>query len=178
MGKRLPVIIIAVLVCVAATAVRAGDPAEERGRVVVIGDGDETVTVTMEDGALTVTREEGGSTSVHMVDMTQVGALVGEALADLDEHLALLADLQLDVHMGSDNRLNVSWEDETFEVDVNEIMVQVSEALSAGFDEFETGDWSSVHARDRGEDELRRELRELKAEMRQLRRELHERDTD
>lgn len=181
MGKRIFIFGMAILI-LGAAAVQAADPADERAEghesIVILGDDDENITITLTDGELTVTCEEDGSTSVHMVNMEQVGMLVGDALGDLDEHLALLADMQMDFHMGNDNRLNLSWDDETFEVDVNEIMVQVSEALGEGLAEFHSEDWTSVRHRDHSENELREELRELKAEMRELRRELRDLDDD
>ena len=178
MSARIITATLLILALVAAAAL-ADEPAEKESpsRMVIIGD-DEKITVTLDDGELVITSEDEDGTSVHMVDMTQIGMMVGEALEGLDEVLAGMADMQLDMHMGNDNRLNLSWEDETFELDVNEIMVQVNEALSEGLAEICSEDWTSVHARDRSERELREELRELKAELRELRREIRDLDDD
>ena len=179
MSARIITATLLILAIVAAAAL-ADEPAEKESpsRMVIVGDDDEKITVTLDDGELVITSEDEDGTSVHMVDMTQIGMMVGEALEGLDEVLAGMADMQLDMHMGNDNRLNLSWEDETFELDVNEIMVQVNEALSEGLAEIRSEDWTSVHARDRSERELREELRELKAELRELRREIRDLDDD
>lgn len=180
MGKHNFIAVLSILILALATVVTAedlDDPADGE-RIVIVGDDDERIVLSLDGGELTVISEDGDGSSVHIVDMEQIGVLVGDALSDLDGHLAILEDLQLDLHMGTDNRLNVSWDDDTFEVDVNEIMVQVSEVLAAGLADFRIEDWSSVHARDDSDAELRRELRELKAEMRDLRRQIRERDSD
>jgi len=178
--KRSTIAIFAVLGLLLATAALATEPgdATESRQIVIVGDDGERVVVSLDGTELTVISEDADGSSVRMVDMEQIGRLVGDALGDLDGHLAILQDLQLDMHMGNDNRLNVSWEDETFELDVNEIMVQIGEALETGLGDFDTDDWSDVHVRDRSDEDLRQELRELKAELRELRQEFRELDRD
>ena len=159
-------------------AAGADDPERETSRVVIVGDDDESVILSLEGRELTITTEDGDHTSVRMVDMAQIGHLVGQAMEDLDTHLEVLHDLQLDMHMGQDNRLNMSWEDRTLEVDVDAIMAQVSAAISAGMDEFDRDDWTELRDRDRTTEELREELADLKAELRELRRELRKLEDD
>ncbi|MGD9546122.1 MAG: hypothetical protein AB7V45_01120 [Candidatus Krumholzibacteriia bacterium] len=163
------------LVLMIPAAASAGDPiADSDDTIVIVNGEDESTTLAWTDGVLTITTEDGDRTGVTVVDLEEVGALVEGAVGDLAE---VLASLQLDVHMGQDNRLNFSYEDQTVEVDVDEIMVEVRRALQAGLSGLETEHW--VDRRDRGEAgktaaELRRELAELRREMKELRGELQD----
>ncbi len=139
---------------------------------VVLMNGDEKVTISLDGTELEVVTEDGGDTSVHIVDLAVVGDLAGDALSGLDEVMAGLQDLQLGLDVGRENNLQFSQGDETWEFDLDEVMAQVSEALSGGLEAMDTEDWTSVRERDRTTEELRVELRELKAEMRELRRQL------
>ena len=164
---------IVVVMAVALPAAAGGEPATpaapEGRTIVVTGDDGGTVSVDFRDGELTVVSEEGGKTSVHVVDMEQVGTLVAEGLEGAME---ALRDLQLDVHVGADNRIAISHDRETIEVDINAILAEVHTALEQGFAGFDNDVWVDTRARDRDEQDLRRELRELKRELRELRREL------
>ena len=109
-----------------------------------------------------------------VIEMEEVQAIVDEAMEGLDEVLAELQDMQLEVRLGEDNNLNLSYEDTTFELDLDQIMTQVSAAVQVGFDQFHTQDWTHSHDRwsDVSEDDLKRELKDLQKEMRELRREI------
>ncbi len=163
------------LVLVIPAAASAGDPvAKEDDPLVIVTGEDESTTLAWTGGTLTITSEDGDRTGVAVVDLEEVGALVEGAVGDLAE---VLAGLQLDVHLGQDNRLNFSYDDQTVEVDVGEIMIEVRRALEAGLEGIETEHW--VERRERGESEktaaeLRRELDELRREMKELRRELRD----
>ncbi|MBU2503102.1 hypothetical protein KJ682_17365 [bacterium] len=163
------------LVLVIPVAASAGDPVDGvKDKIMIVKGEDESTTLAWTDGVLTITTEDGDRTGVTVVDLEEVGALVEGAVGDLAE---VLASLQLDLHMGQDNRLNFSYEDQTIEVDVDEIMVEVRRALQAGLTGLETEHW--VDHRDRGESEktaaeLRGELAELRREMKELRRELRD----
>ena len=168
--------IVFVVAACAAPAAASGDqsPASAAPRgstIVVTGDDGATVSVDFRDGELTVVSEEEGKTTVRVVDVEQVGALVAEGL---EGALAALRDLQLDFHVGADNRIAFSHDQETIEVDINAILGEVHTALEQGFAGFDNDVWVDTRGRDRGEDELRRELRALKRELRDLRRELEE----
>lgn len=152
--------------------------ADEDPPRVVLMDGDEQITISLDGSELEVVCDEDGETSVHIVDLAAVGELAGEALEGLDEALAELEDLQFGVHVGVDNNLQFSHGEETWELDMSEIMSQLAEALQDGLDEIDTEDWTSTRERDRTTEELREELRELKKEMRRLRRELAEQNDD
>ena len=66
----------------------ADDPADERdepSRLVLVGDGDETFSVEIDGTELTIMTEDGDDVSVHMVDMSQVGLIVEDALGNMDD---------------------------------------------------------------------------------------------
>lgn len=116
-------------------------------------------------------RHSSGSTQV-VIDGEELGAIVGDVVEDL---ATVLADLQVEVRMGQDNRMNVSVQDKTYELDIDAILEQVSVALEAGLQEMETEDWTSVTVRRDHEataEELRVELDDLRAELQDLQKEL------
>ena len=121
-------------------------------KIIVIGDDGEELTIEMEE--------------VHEI--------VAEAMAGLDEVMAELEDMQLQVRLGKDNRLDLSFDDTTVELDLDQIMVQVAAAVRTGFDQIHMEDWSHAHDRwsDVSEYDLRQELEDLQREMKELRREL------
>ncbi|MCP4571068.1 MAG: hypothetical protein GY838_01825 [bacterium] len=145
---------------------------------VVIMNGDEQVTITIDGSELSVVTDDDGDTSIHLVDLAVMGDMLGDSLEGLDEMLAELQDLQLDFHLGADNNLQFSFDEETWDLDMDGMMEQVAEALEEGFGAMDSEDWTDVRERDRSTDELRDELRELKAEMRELRRQLQEQRDD
>ena len=148
----------------------AKEIAGSEGRTILVtGDAGETVSVSLQDGELTVVSEEDGKTSVRIVDMEQIGTLVAEGLSGA---LEALRDMQLEFHMGADNRVAFSHDHETIEVDINAILAEVHTALAEGFADFDDEVWVDTRDRDRTEEDLRRELRALKQEMRELRREM------
>ncbi len=109
-----------------------------------------------------------------VIDMEEVHEIVAEAMGGLDEMMENLEEMQLQVRLGQDNQLDLSFDDTTFELDLDQIMSQVSLALQAGFDEFDTDDWTGSHHRwdASTEEDLRRELKDLQKEMKSLRRDL------
>ena len=107
------------------------------------------------------------------IDMEAVHEMMAEAMVGLDDVMEELEDLQLQVRLGKDNRLDLSYDDTTFELDLDQIMTQVAVAVQSGFDQINTEDWTD--SRDRwsnvSDDDLRQELDDLKKEMKELRRE-------
>jgi len=152
---RIPSLIAAGLVLLAFPAILLAadpEPADEESTVIIIGDdGDEVV-----------------------IDMDEIQEMVNEAMAGMDEVLAELDDMQLQVRLGRDNRLDLSYDDSVFELDLDQIMTQVAAAVRTGFDEIHADEWT--HSRNRwtdvSDDDLRQELEELRREMKELRREL------
>jgi hypothetical protein len=164
---RFALLLLLIALPAAATAADRNDRS-----FVVVGDDGDRVSLTIEGGELTLVTDEDGRTSVRIVDLEQIGTLVSQGLEDA---LAAVRDMQLEVHMGGDNMLAFSHDDETVELDVNALVQEIGEMLQHGFAEVEHGDWVVSRDRDRTEAELRRELRDLKREMRELRRELERR---
>lgn len=133
--------------------IAAGEPQEDNESRIVIVRGDDQEMV---------------------IDMDAVSAIVDEAMEGVGEALAELEDMQFQMHLGQDNRLNLSYEDTTFELDLDQVMSQVAVAVEAGLADLDTEDWA--YERDRWDDadeaELRRELENLKEEMHELKKEL------
>lgn len=116
-----------------------------------------------------------------IIEMDEIQAIVDEAMEGMDEVMAELQDMQLEVRLGKDNNLNLSYDDTTFELDLDQIMTQVSAAVQVGFDQVHTEDWTHSHDRwtNVSENDLRAELEDLQKEMRELRRELQKiKDSD
>jgi len=167
--KRLTVALVALAIPLASATAGEESPAQDERTLVVVGDDGARVSVEYRDGELTVVSEDEGRTSVHVVDVEQIGRLVADGL---DEAFASLRDAQFDLHAGADNRIVFSHGDETVELDVSAILAEVSAALKDGFAGMDDEDWVVTRDRDRTDAELRRELRDLKREVRELRREL------
>ena len=147
------VLITGLLIALPATLL-ADEPesSDNDPRIIIIGDDGEELTIEMEE--------------VHEI--------VAEAMAGLDEVMAELDEMQLQVRLGKDNRLDLSFDDTTVELDLDQIMVQVAHAVQTGFNQIHTEDWNSSRDRwsDVSEDDLRQELEDLRKEMKELSREL------
>ena len=152
--RILTVISLGMLVLALPGTLLADEPrtGDEESKVIIIDGGDEEI----------------------VIDMEHIHGIVSEAMAGLDETLAELEDMQLQVRLGQDNRLDLSFDDTTFELDLDQIMAQVAAAVQVGFDEFHTESWTRSHDRwsHASEDDLRAELEDLQQEMKELRREL------
>ena len=152
--RTLLALITGLLIMIPPAAILADEPesTEEDSKIVIIVDDGEEVTI----------------------DMAEVHDMVAEAMSGLDEVMEELDDMQLQVRLGNDNRLDLSYDDTTFELDLDQIMTQVAVAVQTGFDEIHIEDWTDSHDRwsDVSEDDLRQELDDLQREMKELRREL------
>ena len=151
--RRIPVLIMALLIAMPLTLL-ADEPetSDREARIIIIDDeGDERI-----------------------IAMDGVHEIVAEAMGGLEEALAELEDMQLQVRLGKDNRLDFSFDDKTVEVDLDQIMTQVAQAAKEGFDMIQTDEWAHSHDRwtDVSEDDLRQELEDLQKEMKELRREI------
>jgi len=152
--RTLPVLITGLLILALPATLLADEPdsSEDDSKVIIIVDDGEELTIEMGD--------------IHEI--------VAEAMSGLDEVMEELEDMQLQVRLGKDNRLDLSYEDTTFELDLDQIMAQVTMAVQSGFDQIHTEDWTDSHDRwsNVSEDDLRQELDDLQKEMKELRREL------
>jgi hypothetical protein len=119
---------------------------------------------------LSVTHHKGDHLTTTVIDLDQIGRLVGDAVG---EAKVAMEDLQLQVRLGQDNRVNVTTTDGQFEVDLDQIMTQVAAAVQSGLQDIDTANWSTTGSDAAVSDEdLRLELAELQKEMRALRAEL------
>lgn len=131
-------------------------------------DGD--VKIEMNGRQMTVTAREDGKVTTTVVDLDQVGDIVEGAVG---EAMTALKDMQLQVRVGQDNRVDVSTADGNYQVDLDAIMTEVAAAVQSGLKDIDTEEWTSHGPRDaRDEAELRKELGALQKEMRALREEL------
>ena len=163
--------LILILLAGVATAGPAADPVRESvrdaHRIKVCGGGRGEVTLLVNGQQLEVTNRDGDHVTTTVIDMDQVGRLVGDAMG---EAMAALEDLQLQVRVGQDNRVNITTADRVIEVDLDQIMNQVAAAVETGLEDIDTETWATNDARD--EEQLQSELADLQEEMRALRAEL------
>jgi hypothetical protein len=148
-----PALVACVLVIALPATLLAAEPADQDGpRVVVVQDDGRSITI----------------------DMEAVNEIVAEAMEGVTEVMAEMEDMQFQMHLGRDNRLNLSYDDTTFELDLDQIMEQVAVAVEVGLEGLDTAEWTDSRERwdEADETELRRELDKLKDEMRELKREL------
>lgn len=173
-------LLAAVLTTLPMAAALAGPAVDPSGKTVVnplrvhaSGDGRGDVTLEVDGRQLSVTRREGDHANTTVVDMEQVGRLVGDAVG---EAMVALEDLQLQVRMGQDNRVNITTAEGEVEVDIDVIMAQVAAALHSGLEGIDTAEWATTGPGGTvgavSEEELQEELAELQEEMRALRSEL------
>ncbi|PID81797.1 hypothetical protein CSA17_03235 [bacterium DOLJORAL78_65_58] len=116
-----------------------------------------------DDGLVVI--EDNGDETVVIIDTEQLGRLIGtrvdEALANLDEAMATMKDLQLEIRLGHDNMISVETADEAFAVDLDDVFHKAETALETALE-----DWDTETA------DLERELEGLKKELHRLQREL------
>lgn len=178
------VLVLALLVMAMPALLLAAEPdddkksADEKTTMVIIGDDGDEVTLTLDEGALTVISTEDGNTTTTVMDVDAMGLLAADAidgaLLEMGDVFAEMEDMQFQFRMGQDNRMNLSFDDSEFELDLDQIMTQVASAVQMGLSEINTEEWTSHHGRwdEVSDDELRDELDNLKDEMKELRREL------
>ncbi len=177
------VLMLALLVMALPGLLLADEPCDKKSddcnsTMVIIGDDGEEVTVTLEDGELTIISTDDDNTTTHIMDMDAIGMMAndhfGDVMVDVGDVLEELEDMQIQFRMGQDNRMNLSFDDSEFELDLDAVMEQVSSAVQLGLAEFDTAEWTTHSDRwdEVSDDELRDELDNLKDEMKELRREL------
>ena len=171
--KSLLMVVGLAIILVPAGAALAEEKPEDGKKVkhVIIGDVDQNITINTDGSELTVIFTEDGKSKVAVVDMEQVGMIVGEGLSEVT---AALKEMQMDVRLGKDNSLSFALDDEEWAVDINAIMAEVGEALSGAFEGMDTDGWTShnhhrtIHLDEDDEDQQE----QLEAEMNALRDEL------
>jgi hypothetical protein len=136
------------------------------------------MTLELSGGQLTMVATGDGHTSTRVIDLEALGLLAADAAdgarLEVEDVFRELQEMQFQFRLGQDNRLNVSYADTEFELDLDQMMAQVASAVQLGLQEIDTADWSGRRPRHEAasDDELRSELASLKGEMEKLRREL------
>jgi len=155
-GSRL-ILPIFMILLTATGAVAEQKVSVDKGRVVIVENGGEKV-VTIDTDNLS----------------RLIGDSVDQALGNLDQVLAEMEDLQLEVRLGDDNMISVETEDEAFEVDLDIIFREVGNALETAFEDLDTAGWTGHYHvdGDASSEDLEQKLRELKKELRRLQDEL------
>ena len=181
---RILATLLAMVVLAGPAAARSGTPdktdksTRDDSRIVVIDDDGEQTTLTLENGELTVVTTDGDETETRIINLEAMGLLAGdimdEAQVDLAGLLKEIESMQFQCRLGQDNRLNLSFDDSEFELDLDQVMAQVASAVQLGLSEIRTSEWTSRSNRwdEVSDDELRDELENLKVEMQELRKEL------
>lgn len=166
--RIIPLLIL--LLAMAATPVLAGDPPAKENC-----DRNETISIEVEDDDFIVTTRCGDSEKVVQVNLDAVEGLVAEAVGEVTAALEDMEDMQLQIHLGQDNRLSFADDGTEWEIDLSQVARQIEVALEAGFAGLEDAEWSSRRVREEVDmDELRRELAHLQREMEKLQKELQD----
>jgi len=174
---RTGLVLVALLALMAAGAWAGDKPTCEKKKHA------ESISIEVDDDDVILTRRCDGSEKVVMVNMDAIGAMVEDVLGEAAAALEELDDMQVKIHLGEDNLLSFADSETEWEVDLGQIAQQVSAALEAGFDEFDTAEWADSHGRheihiehdaDENMEELERELEALRRELKKLKKELKE----
>jgi len=134
-------------------------------------------SITIENGEITIESDDGQQ--VIMFDTDSMGKILSETLEvsrdGLQDVLAELDEMQLEIKLGNDNQLSLETRDQMWEVNLDVIFDELGSALETAFDDLDTDDWAghySFEDVDNDEEELEAELDRLKDELKELRREL------
>lgn len=150
---------------------------EKKCKHLILGDEFENITINADGPELTITMTENGKTKVTVVDMEQVGFMVGESVSEMAE---VLSEMQMEFRVGNENGFTFALEDEEWEIDLNEIISEVSVALDGAFEDMDTDDWGhhrhyrSMDGDDEKElrEDLQEELTDLRQELKAMKKEL------
>ena len=131
--------LMALLIPVATTLAEDKTDEDRNVKHIILGDEYENLTINSDGSELTISYSGDGKSKVTVVDMEQVGNLVGESLTAAME---TLAEMQLEFRVGQDNTFKFAMEEQEWEVDIDAIMSEVGEALSGAFDDLDTDEWT------------------------------------
>lgn len=188
-----------VLVAAAPALARDRDDAVDRRetrRVVIVGDDGQEATVTLDGSRLRVIATDGDEVQVEEIDLSEIGALVNEAITEamrgVNDALDHLADHDFSMHVSPERRIRVESDMADLEFDMDEILAEVEASVNEAMRELQR-ELDSHADRDRhrhervapgrvAEDEemagLREEIDALQREIRQLRAEIRALDRD
>ncbi len=134
--------------------------------------------ITYENGQLTIENLDDDKVVFLNTDGMQeiITDVLSETLESMDEVLAELDEMQLEIHVGNDNMVRIETDDQMWEMNLNVVFNELSNALEMAFDEVNTEDWTSHEhwesTDDINEEELSDELEQLKDELRKLKNEM------
>lgn len=170
---------------------RGPDPLQEDALFVVAGS-DERMTISMHDASVLRITTDDGEEQVIEFDLSLIEDVVAQAMVGMQEALADLSDLQIDIQIDPDESVVIGHGDEVVEVDIRGIMTEVNHVLAEAFQDldmdFDAGSHRYARSRSHGEDgddaeleqlneqleQLRDEVRRLRAELRRLQRDQRE----
>lgn len=135
--------------------------------------------ITIENGEITIESEDGES--LIMIDGEGLEVLLSEALDGamdgMQDVLAEMDEMQLQVRLGDDNQLRFETDDQMWEMNLDLVFKEIGHVLETAFDDVDADSWSSHHHFSDemlDDDELEDELDRLKEELDRLREELNE----
>jgi len=134
-------------------------------------------TITIENGEITIESDDGER--MIMMDAESIESLISETLDvtmdGMQDVLAELDEMQLEIRLGDDNQLSFETEDQMWEMNLDVIFSELGSVLETAFNDMDTDGWTGHHNfsdDDFDEEELEEELDRLKDELDDLRREL------
>jgi hypothetical protein len=157
------------------TALADDDPATNH-RMVILGDGGDHATVTLDGSHLQVVSVESGVHRVHEIDLSMLGAIidgaVSNALSQLDREFT--GEIEVD----ADHQVHIRRDHGTHTIDLSGVAARLEASLAHLHAELdrEFGHWDADHEDEERDEaaELREELDALKQELRDLRRALRD----
>ncbi len=116
------------------------DSAAEKGREVVAvhGSDNEHISIRMdENNTITIIAGDHSDSAVWELDLDGLGEAIDLALVEVSEVIEDLDDMQLDLRLGRDNRFLLDFDDQRYEVDLEEIMYEIGDVIDEVFEELE-----------------------------------------
>jgi hypothetical protein len=198
MGKTppAPAVLLACILTAVAAPVLAGAPdREDPAGIVVVGDDGENLILQLDEGRWLRIREEGGDGRRQTVeiDLSQLGAVVQDAMDEVQQSLRGLDELQLDLRLGADqNSIRIFDDQDEVFLDLGDMISEITGSIAESLGNM---DWEGTldrdglrelrHAqrlrdrRDQDRRELEESIEQMKDEIARLQRELrrlHQRD--
>lgn len=166
----------ALLMTAAGGALAGGQDDPQSGpRQLVIGDSRQNITISTDGPELTVTMTEDGKSKVTVVDLDQVGDLVGESLSGLAR---TLSRSQLEFRVGHDNSVSFADGSQEWTLDLNALLAEAGQALEAACADLDGRQLTPRHRARRivrvgpEDDEIQGEMAALRSELEVLKKEL------
>ncbi len=137
--------------------------------------------ITFKNGQVTIESQDNEKLIVLNTDGMQdmISEILHEAMDDMNDVMAELDDMQLEIRLGEDNQLSVETDNQMWEMNLDLIFREIGTALETAFEEIDTDGWTA-HERweidttddDFSDEDLVEELDRLKDELRKLQKEM------